>query len=38
VYHFAMVRIAESFLWTDLITGEASDRGKAHEVAGLLLT
>jgi AcrR family transcriptional regulator len=35
---FAMVRIAESFLWADLITGEAPDRTKAHEVAGMLLT
>jgi AcrR family transcriptional regulator len=35
---FAMVRIGESFLWTDLITGEAPDLTKAHEVAGMLLT
>src|SRR6266540_4729673 len=35
---FVMVRIAESFLWTDLITGEASDRPKAHEVTKVLLT
>lgn len=35
---FVMVRIAESFLWTDLITGEASDRTKAHEVTKVLLT
>jgi len=35
---FVMVRVAESFLWTDLITGEASDRPKAHEVTKVLLT
>jgi hypothetical protein len=35
---FALVRIGESFLWTDLITGEAPDTTKAHEVAGMLLT
>jgi hypothetical protein len=35
---FALVRIGESFLWTDLITGEAPDLTKAHEVAGMLLT
>jgi AcrR family transcriptional regulator len=35
---FVMVRVAESFLWTDLITGEASDRAKAHEVTKVLLT
>jgi AcrR family transcriptional regulator len=34
---FAMVRIGESFLWTDLITGEAPDLTKAHEVARMLL-
>jgi AcrR family transcriptional regulator len=35
---FAMVRIAESFLWTDLITGEAPDLVKAREVTEVLLT
>jgi AcrR family transcriptional regulator len=35
---FALVRIGESFLWTDLITGEAPDLTKAHEVARMLLT
>jgi AcrR family transcriptional regulator len=35
---FAMVRIAESFLWADLITGEAPDLAKAREVAKVLLT
>lgn len=35
---FVMVRIAESFLWTDLITGEAPDLTKAREVAEVLLT
>jgi AcrR family transcriptional regulator len=35
---FAMVRIGESFLWTNLITGEAPDLTKAHEVARMLLT
>jgi AcrR family transcriptional regulator len=35
---FAMVRIAESFLWTDLITGEAPNLAKAHEVTKVLLT
>jgi AcrR family transcriptional regulator len=34
---FAMVRIAESFLWADLITGEAPDLAKAREVAKVLL-
>jgi hypothetical protein len=33
-----MVRIAESFLWTDLITGEGPELAKAHEVARVLLT
>jgi hypothetical protein len=33
-----MVRIAESFLWTDLITGGAPDLTKAREVAKVLLT
>ena len=35
---FAMVRIAESFLWADLITGEPLDLAKAREVAKVLLT
>jgi AcrR family transcriptional regulator len=35
---FAMVRIAESFLWTDLITGGAPDLAKAQEVTRVLLT
>jgi AcrR family transcriptional regulator len=35
---FTMIRIAESFLWTDLITGEAPDLIKAREVAKVLLT
>jgi AcrR family transcriptional regulator len=35
---FVMVRVAESFLWSDLITGEAPDLGKAEEVTGILLT
>jgi hypothetical protein len=35
---FAMVRIAESFLWADLIIGEAPDLAKAREVAKVLLS
>jgi len=35
---FAMVRIAESFLWTDLITGGTPDLAKAQEVTEVLLT
>jgi AcrR family transcriptional regulator len=35
---FVMVRIAESFLWSDLITGEAPDLAKAEEVTGALLS
>jgi AcrR family transcriptional regulator len=35
---FAMVRIAESFLWTDLITGGTPDLAKAREVTRVLLT
>ena len=35
---FAMVRIAESFLWTDLITGGTPDLTKAQEVTKVLLT
>jgi AcrR family transcriptional regulator len=34
---FVIVRIAESFLWSDLITGEAPDLAKAEEVTGVLL-
>jgi len=34
---FVMVRIAESFLWSDLITGEAPDLVKAEEVTAVLL-
>jgi AcrR family transcriptional regulator len=34
---FAMVRIAESFLWTDLITGGTPDLAKAQEVTRVLL-
>jgi AcrR family transcriptional regulator len=34
---FAMVRIAESFLWTDLITGGTPDLAKAQEVTKVLL-
>lgn len=34
---FVLVRVAESFLWTDLITGEAPDLSKAWEVARVLL-
>jgi AcrR family transcriptional regulator len=35
---FALVRIGESFLWSDLITGERADLSKAGEVARVLLT
>jgi AcrR family transcriptional regulator len=35
---FVLIRIAESFLWTDLITGEAPDLSKGHEVARVLLS
>jgi len=35
---YVLIRIAESFLWSDLITGEPSDRAKAQEVARALLT
>jgi AcrR family transcriptional regulator len=35
---FAMVRIAESFLWTDLITGGVPDLTKAQETTRVLLT
>jgi hypothetical protein len=34
----APVRIAESFLWTDLITGGTPDLAKAQEVTKVLLT
>jgi AcrR family transcriptional regulator len=35
---YVLIRIAESFLWSDLITGEESDRAKAQQVARALLT
>jgi len=35
---YVLIRIAESFLWSDLITGEPSDRAKAQDVARALLT
>lgn len=35
---FVLIRVAESFLWTDLITGEAPDLTKGNEVARVLLT
>lgn len=35
---YVLVRIGESFLWTDLITGEEPDPGAAAEVARTLLT
>jgi len=35
---YVLVRIAESFLWSDLITGEQLDLEKANEVARALLT
>ena len=34
---FVLVRLAESFLWTDLITGEEPDMTKAREVARIVL-
>ncbi|HZC99727.1 MAG TPA: QsdR family transcriptional regulator [Actinomycetes bacterium] len=34
---YVLVRVAESFLWTDLITGEPPDQSKAEEVARVLL-
>jgi AcrR family transcriptional regulator len=34
---FVLVRIAESFLWSDLITGEAPDLAKAEEITAVLL-
>ena len=35
---YVLVRIAESFLWSDLITGEQLDLEKANDVARALLT
>ncbi len=35
---FTLIRIAESFLWTDLITGEEPDLSRGWEVARVLLT
>ena len=35
---FVLVRVAESFLWTDLITGEEPDLTKAREVARMILS
>ena len=35
---FVLVRIGESYLWAELITGQTLDREKAHEVARALLT
>lgn len=35
---YVIVRIAESFLWTDLITGEEPQMSKASEVARVLLS
>ena len=35
---YVLVRIGESFLWSDLITGEQLDLAKANEVARALLT
>lgn len=35
---YVLVRVGESFLWTDLITGESPDLSKAEEVARVLLT
>lgn len=35
---YVLVRIAESFLWADLITGQQADRHKAQDVARALLT
>lgn len=34
---YVLVRVAESFLWTDLITGESPDQSKAEEVARVLM-
>lgn len=35
---YVLIRIAESFLWTDLITGAEPDLSKGWEVARVLLT
>lgn len=35
---YVLVRMGESFLWTDLITGEPPDLSKAQDVARVLLT
>lgn len=35
---FVLVRIGESYLWAELVTGQKLDRDKAHEVARALLT
>ena len=35
---FVMIRIGESFLWTDLITGEEPDLAKSSEVVRVLLS
>jgi hypothetical protein len=35
---YVLVRVAESFLWTDLITGEPPNLTKALEVAEVLLS
>jgi len=35
---FTLIRIAESFLWTDLITGGEPDLSRGWEVARVLLT
>jgi AcrR family transcriptional regulator len=35
---FTLIRVAESFLWTDLITGEEPDLSRGWEVARVLLT
>jgi AcrR family transcriptional regulator len=35
---FTLIRVAESFLWTDLITGEEPDLSRGWEVARVLMT
>jgi AcrR family transcriptional regulator len=35
---YVLVRLGESYLWTDLITGEEPDLHQAHEVARVLIT
>jgi AcrR family transcriptional regulator len=35
---FTLIRVAESFLWTDLITGEQPDLSRGWEVARVLVT